>query len=158
MSFLTHKMCLFGPSPCVLLQANEEYRFSGTRLHKLPKDSREQGHSCASLAALCPLPKERSLLFLPPCTGSEHHAVCPLPVRTSNRLAQHPCLKHWSNTGAVQQLGSRFLGEAVTHLPSRHPSVPCLSCPRHADTSTHVFNARSQKNVMKFVCIPHGLT
>lgn len=115
-------------------------------------------HSCASLAAPCPLPKENSLLFLPPCAGSEHHAVCPLPVRMSNRLAQHPCLKHWSNMGAVQQLGSRFLGEAVTQLPLRHPSVPSLSCPWHADTSTHVFNAQSQKNVMKFVCIPHGLT
>lgn len=113
MSFLTHKMCLFGPSPCVLLQANEEYRFSGTRLHKLPKDSREQGHSCASLAALCPLPKESSLLFLPPCTGSEHHAVCPLPVRMSNLSLSEALVQH----GGCATAGKQVLGRS-SHPPS----------------------------------------
>lgn len=104
-----------------------------------------------------------------PCVPFPKRALCfsfPLAQAQSTMLSvpclwgclTYPCLKHWSNMGAVQQLGSRFLGEAVTHLPSRHPSVPSLSCPRHADTSTHVFNAQSQKNVLKFVCIPHGLT
>lgn len=129
MSFLTHEMCLFAHSLCVLLRAKEEYRLS----LKLPKDSREQGHSCTSLAVLRLPPRESSLLFLPPCTGSENHAVRPLSARTSDRLAQSPCLKHSSNTGAAQQPRSRFLGEVVIHLSSRYRSVPSsmsLAC-RH---------------------------
>lgn len=127
-------------------------------LHKLPKDSGEQGHSCTSLAVLRPTPKESSLLLLHPCTGSEHHAVHPLPARVSDHPAQHPCLKHWSNMGAAQQPGRKSLGEAVTHLPSQHSSMPSLPCPWHADTSTHTFKGLGQKNVVRFVCITHGLT
>lgn len=95
--------------------------------------------------------------FLPLCTDLEHHAAHPLTARAFDHPGHCPCLKHWSNTGAVLQTGSRVLGEVVTLLPSQHASVPSLPHLWHSDTSTHTVKGPSQKSVMRFVCIIHGL-
>lgn len=97
-------------------------------LHKLPKDSKEQDHS-QKPGSPVPSPKESSLLFFPSCTGLKQHNVWPLPARASDCPAQHPFLKHWSNTGDAQQPGSRFFGEEGHPSPVMTSSVSSLPCP-----------------------------
>lgn len=148
MSFLTHKVPVW-PFLHVIWQV-KVFR------HKLPKDNPLAGSKAKAAQAWQthdPLPKisdryisgtsARSLLFLPPCTGLEHHTAHPLPARAFDHPGQCPCLKHWSSTGAVQQTASSVLGEVVTHFPSQHASVPSLPHLWHTDTSTYTIKGPS---------------
>lgn len=139
MSLLTHKMCLFGPSPCVIWQA-KVFR------HKSPKDNSLQGARAWLHKLGRPITPSQRLSDFPfpsPLLRLGAPRSHPLPARVFDHPGQRPCLKHWSSTGAVQQTGSRVLGEMVTHFPSQQTSVPSLPHLWHAETSTYIIKGPS---------------
>lgn len=137
MSLLTHKVCLFGASCCVIWQA-KIFR------HKSPKDNPlQEARPWLHKLGRSMTPSQRLSAFPSPLLrlGASHSH--PLPARAFDHPGQCPCLKHWSRTGAMQQTGSSVLGEVVTHFPSQQASVPSLPHLWHANTSTYTIRGSS---------------